>query len=55
MKDGKGAEVITPQVIRDTNLEIYSKIDLIHKCYILFSSCAWGKSSDVWCCGLILE
>lgn len=40
MKDSKGAEVITPQVICDTNLAIYSKIYLFHKRYILLSSCA---------------
>lgn len=37
MKQSKGAEVITPQVICDTNLAIYSKIYLIHKCYIQMS------------------
>lgn len=37
MKDSDGTEIITPQVILDTNLEIYPKINSIHKCYILES------------------
>lgn len=37
MKYSVGAEVITPQVMLDTNLEIYPKINSICKCYILES------------------
>lgn len=36
MKGSTGAEVIIPQVNLDTNLEMYSENNSVHKCNILF-------------------